>query len=80
MKLKRTVISVCTWIISVALAAAAQSIAEERPPQSSPDTSALERGIKEKSESANPSIPPRQTSPDITPVDKATKQKLKSAK
>ena len=54
MKLKRAVISVCTWTFSVVLAAAAQSIAAERPPQTSPDTTVLERGIKEKLESANP--------------------------
>jgi hypothetical protein len=54
MKLKRAVISVCTWTFSVVLAAAAQSIAAERPPQTSPDTTVLEKGIKEKLESANP--------------------------
>ena len=54
MKLRRAVISVCTWTFSVVLAAAAQSIAAERPPQTSPDTTVLEKGIKEKLESANP--------------------------
>jgi hypothetical protein len=59
MKLKRAVISVCTWIFSVVLAAAAaQSIAAERPPQTSPDTTVLEKGIKEKLESANPEAGP----------------------
>jgi hypothetical protein len=54
MKLKRAVITVCTWTFSVVLAAAAQSVAAERPPQTSPDTTVLEKGIKEKLESANP--------------------------
>jgi hypothetical protein len=80
MKFKRAVISVCTWIFTVVLAAAAQSIAEERPPQTSPDTSVLEKGIKGKLKSAKSlgraSTPPRQTSPDTTPVDKAIKRKL----
>jgi hypothetical protein len=80
MKFKRAVISVCTWVFTVVLAAAAQSIAEERPPQTSPDTSVLEKGIKEKLKSAKSlgraSTPPRQTSPDTTPVDKAIKRKL----
>jgi hypothetical protein len=58
MNLKRAVISVCTWIFTVALAAAAQGIAEERPPQTSPDTSVVEKGIKEKLESANPEARP----------------------
>jgi hypothetical protein len=53
MKLKRAVITVCTWTFSVVLAAAAQSVAAERPPQTSPDTTVLEKGIKEKLESAN---------------------------
>jgi hypothetical protein len=53
MKLKRAVILVCTWIFSVALAAAtAQSVAQESPPQTSPDLTAVEKGIKQKSESA----------------------------
>jgi hypothetical protein len=80
MKLKRATLSVCTWIFIVALAAAAQSIAEEGPPQTSPETTVLEKGIKEKLESANPSIPPPQTSPSTAPVDKAIKEKLESAK
>jgi hypothetical protein len=42
------------WAFNVVLAAAAQSIAAERPPQTSPDTTVLEKGIKEKLESANP--------------------------
>ena len=53
MKLKCAVISVCTLSFSVPLAAADQSIAAERPPQTSPDTTVLEKGIKEKLESAN---------------------------
>jgi hypothetical protein len=53
MKLKRAVILVCTCIFSAALAAAtAQSIAQESPPQTSPDLTAVEKGIKQKSESA----------------------------
>jgi hypothetical protein len=58
MKLKRAVISVCTWVFSVALAAAGQSIAAERPLQTSPDTSVVDKGIKEKLESANPEAGP----------------------
>ena len=46
MKLKRAVILVSTWMLSVAVAAAAQSIAEENPPQSSPDLTAVEKAIK----------------------------------
>ena len=53
MKLKRAVISVCTWTFSVLLAAAAQSIAEDRPPQTSPDTTVVDNAIKEKLESAS---------------------------
>jgi hypothetical protein len=80
MKIERAVvISVCTWIFCVVLAAAAQSIAEDRPPQTSPDTSDVEKGIKEKSESAKPSISSPQTSPDTTVVDNAIKEKLESA-
>ena len=52
MKLKRAVILVSTWMLSVAVAAAAQSIAEENPPQSSPDLTAVEKAIKEKLESS----------------------------
>ena len=55
MKLKPAVILVCTWIFSVALAAAtAQSIAQESPPQTSPDLTAVENAIKQKLESARP--------------------------
>jgi hypothetical protein len=80
MKIERAgVISFCTWIFCVVLAAAAQSIAEDRPPQTSPDTSEVEKGIKEKSESAKPSISSPQTSPDTTAVDNAIKEKLESA-
>jgi hypothetical protein len=71
MKLKRAVIVVSTWMLSVAVAAAAQSIAEENPPQSSPDLTAVEKAIKEKLESSN--------SPDLTAVEKATKEKLESS-
>ena len=52
MNLKRAIISVCMGIFSVVLAAS-QSIAAERPPQS-PDTTVLEKGIKQKLESASP--------------------------
>ncbi len=77
MKIKRAVvISVCTWIFCIVLAAAVQSIAEDRPPQTSPDTSEVEKGIKEKSESAKPSISSPQTSPDTKAVDDAIKEKL----
>jgi len=72
--------SVCTWTLSVVLAAGAQSIAEERPPQTSPDTTVLDNGMKQKLESAKslgPASTPQQTSPDTSPVDKAIKQKLK---
>ena len=80
MKIERAVvISVCTWIFCVALGAV-QSIAEDRPRQTSPDTSKVDKAIKEKSEFAKPSISPRQTSPDTTAVDKAIKEKLRSAK
>jgi hypothetical protein len=79
MKIERAVvISVCMWIFGVMLADAAQGIAEERPPQTSPDTSAVEKGIKEKSESAKPSISSPQRSPDTTAVDNAMKEKLES--
>jgi hypothetical protein len=77
MKLERAGISVCTLVFSVVLAAA-QSSAEERPPQTSPDTTVLDKGMKEKSESATPSISPRQRSPDTTTVDNAIKEKLES--
>jgi hypothetical protein len=64
-------ILVCTWIFTVARAAAAQSIAEERPPQTASDTTPLDKAIKEKSESAKilgrATTPPRQTSPNIAP-------------
>jgi len=57
MKIERAVvISVCTLLFCVVLAAAAQLIAEERPPETSPDTSEVEKGIKQKSESAKPSV------------------------
>jgi hypothetical protein len=58
MKLKRAVSSVCTWTLIVTLANAAQSTAEERLPQTSPDTTVLEKGIKEKLKSANPDARP----------------------
>jgi hypothetical protein len=81
MKSKRTMIFICTWIFAVALATAAQSIAEERPPQTAPDTTSLDKAIKEKSETAKilgrAATPPRQTSPSTTPADKAIKRKLK---
>jgi hypothetical protein len=77
---RAVVISVCTWIFCVVLAAAAQSIAEDRPPKTSPDTSEVDKAIKKKSESAQPSISPRQTSPDTSAVDKAIKEKLRSTK
>ena len=80
MKSKRTMILVCTWIFTVALATATQSIAEERPSQTAPDTTSLDEAMKEKSESAKTlgraATPPRQTSPNTTPVDKAIKRKL----
>jgi hypothetical protein len=84
MKLKRAVILVCTWIFSVALAAAtAQSIAQESPPQTSPDLTAVEKAIKQKSESAR-SIKaeetPPQKSPDLTAVEKGIKEKSESAR
>jgi hypothetical protein len=56
MNLKRAIISVCTGIFSVVLAAS-QSIAAERLPQS-PDTTVLEKGIKQKLESASPEAKP----------------------
>jgi hypothetical protein len=81
MKIERALVSpFCTWIFCVVLAAAAHSIAEDRPPQTSPDTSEVDKAIKEKSESAKPSTSPRQTSPDTTAVDKAIKEKLRSTK
>jgi hypothetical protein len=80
MKSKRTMILVCTLIFAVARATAAQSIAEERPPQTAPDTTPLDKAMKEKSESAKirgrAATPPRQTSPNTTPADKAIKRKL----
>jgi hypothetical protein len=78
MKSKRTTILVSTWIFTV-LATAAQSGAEERPPQKSPDTTVPDRAMKEKSESAKPlgrAAPPRQTAPNTIAVDKAIKRKL----
>jgi hypothetical protein len=81
MKIKRAVvISVCTSIFCVVLVAPAQSIAEDRPRQTSPNTSEVDKAIKEKSEFAKPSISPRQTPPDTTAVEKAIKEKLRSAK
>jgi hypothetical protein len=80
MKSKRTMILVCTWIFTVARATAAQSIAEERPPQTAVDTTPLDKAMKEKSESAKtlgpPSSPPRQTSPNTAPGNKAIRRKL----
>jgi hypothetical protein len=74
MKSKRTIILVCSWIFTVAPATAAQSIAEERPPQTAPDTTPLDKAMKEKSESAKTSgraaTPPRQTSPNTAPGTK----------
>jgi hypothetical protein len=61
MKIKHVgVISVCMWIFCVVPAAAAQSIAEDAPPQTSPDTNevtspdtkAVDDAIKEKLEAA----------------------------
>jgi hypothetical protein len=49
-------------------------------PKTSPDTSEVDKAIKKKSESAQPSISPRQTSPDTSAVDKAIKEKLRSTK
>lgn len=57
MKLDRAVISVCTLVSSVVFAAA-QSVAAERPSEASPDTTVLEKAIKEKLESANPEARP----------------------
>src|SRR6476660_5107033 len=54
MKLERALISVCTWVSSVVFAAA---LAAERPSQASPDTTVLEKAIKEKLETANPQAP-----------------------
>ena len=66
MKSKQTMILVRTWIFTVALATAAQRIAEERPPQTAPDTTSLDKAMKEKSESAKTlgraATPPRQPS------------------
>ena len=49
---KRAVILISTWMLSVAVVAAAQIIAEENPPQNSPDLTAVEKAIKEKLESS----------------------------
>jgi hypothetical protein len=80
MKSKRTMILVCTWIFTVARATAAQSIAEERPPQTAPDTTPLDKAMKEKSESAKTLggavSHPRQTAPNTASGDKAIKRKL----
>ena len=78
MKLKRAVISVCTWTFSVVLAAAAQSIAAERPPQTSPDTTVLEKGIKEKLESANPDARRPSPSARLQPKSPSKLQALSS--
>ena len=56
MKLKRAIISVCMGIFSVVLAVS-QSLAAERLAQS-PDTTVLEKGIKQKLESASPEAKP----------------------
>jgi hypothetical protein len=56
MNLKRAIISVCMGIFSVVLAVS-QSLAAERLAQS-PDTTVLEKGIKQKLESASPEAKP----------------------
>jgi hypothetical protein len=80
MKSKRIMILFCAWIFTVALATAAQSIAEDSRPQTAPDTTSLDKAMKEKSESAKTlgraATPPRQMSPNTEAVDKAVKRKL----
>jgi hypothetical protein len=57
MKLNIAAISICILIFTL-VPADAQSIAEERAPQASPDTAPVDRAIKEKLESASPEAGP----------------------
>jgi hypothetical protein len=64
-KSTRTMVLVCTWIFTVAQPTVVQSFAEDRPPQTAPDTTPLDKAMKEKSESAKTlgRAAPRQMSP-----------------